>query len=419
MGIWIVIGVLFILLRKIYSLRGSFFTPSVMVVSLYFFSVVASIFEISLNQEQYKNYSFYGTEYFISSISFLGLLLIFLWPLVSFREDRIEKITIPKGFIFHSFSITLLLLSLFSLIYFIPIAFIALTLDNIGEVRQSIGTGHFQLVNDNIFNTVAGTTASFYQIPMAIALINFARGKHNFFSYALLLSSTSYIFFIFSAVGRDGIVFWLFSFLGLWSLFRTFIPTKINHNFKRILILISIVGLSALLLITFSRFRDAPFKSILSYFGQSFPNFCIAYNIDLPVATGKAFPLFRSIIGLPETVNDSDLINKLNQEGTVSYIFGTFLKTFVFSFGKFGTWMIGIIISILFVPYFKSRAKILSFSKLLVYLLFFQILSQGVFYFRQYNRVGNLLIIVYIILAVLFYLLSRISGSIKISIPKK
>ena len=85
------------------------------------------------------------------------------------------------------------------------------------------------------------------------------------------------------------------------------------------------------MLITFSRFENEVFESIISYLGQGFPNFCLAYEADAPISQGNAFPLFRTMLGLSETVNMDMQIYALEQGGTLSYVFGTFLKSFLLS----------------------------------------------------------------------------------------
>ena len=396
--------------------RRTFLAPSILVVSLYLLSVVLSIPETLINSENYGSYNLLSNEYFFSSIAFIIILLVYLLPIIVFREDKIKFIELPNSWAFELFTFTVLFLSLFSIIYFIPTTIAALTLEDIGAARQALGAGDdFQLVSNTIYNTIAGTTASFYQMPILLSFISFAKGNRKWISYALLISSMSYIFYVFSSIGRDGVVFWIFSFLGIWLFFRNFISERQNKNMRKILIYSTAIGGMGFIIITLGRFSDAPLKSILSYLGSPFPNFCIAYNLDLPVANGLSFPLFRALFGLPEEVNTWQLNMALMQGGTVGYIFGTFLKTLLFSLGKYGTFFLGIAISMLFVPYFR-RGNIhkLTFSKLLIYLLFFQIFSQGVFYFRQYNRVGNLVIIVYFIFAFLFHIYAKSSARQKI-----
>ena len=92
-----------------------------------------------------------------------------------------------------------------------------------------------------------------------------------------------------------------------------------------------------------------------------------------------------------------------------TWVFKTFISSIYMDFGSVLTLVLGILLILLFrVLHKKDLASYnLSISFLILFGLFFSIYSQGVFYFRQYNRIGNLFIIVMLLLAFIFTFLPK------------
>ena len=84
---------------------------------------------------------------------------------------------------------------------------------------------------------------------------------------------------------------------------------------------------------------------------------------------------------------------------TASWVFGTFLKSLFSNFGILGTWLIAIFCAVFVTMAFHPKRKCIYFNELFIITMYFQVIFQGVFYFRQSYRGGNL----YLILSVLFY----------------
>jgi oligosaccharide repeat unit polymerase len=392
-----IITIGFLFYRNIVK-KQSWVAPSSVVIMLYFLSVLLS----------YPYMLFSGTEdilsmrFFISSIVFCVLLFLFLSPFLSFREDLINKIVLPNSRFLYVFSIIVCGVSLFSLIYFIPSSIIAIRTPDIQAARYALLEGD-TLVSHSIFNTIAGTAASFYQIPIVLFFIYQILERHWLLKVMLLVSSFSYTFFVLSYYGRDGILFFILSFIGLFGFFKPFLTVVFRKKIWFFFIFLVIGGLVPFLILTFSRFGDQSFRAIISYMGQGFPNFCLMYNAKAPITYGNVFPLFRDLLGLPEVVDSSIQKDVLESSGTFTWVFGTFLKSFVLCFGVFGTFILGFIFQFIF-KHTVSKKIIFSFANLLIYFLYFQIFFQGVFYYRQYDRVGNLLIIVSFLLYFVFNL---------------
>lgn len=123
------------------------------------------------------------------------------------------------------------------------------------------------------------------------------------------------------------------------------------------------------------------------------------FGMDVkPRAPGISFPLFRSILGLPEAQSYGILIIG----DWISFKFSTFVVSLYVSLG-----LAGLIASIVFV-YIVSNMSFLRvksqiyFSQFVIYLLYFQIIGQDVFYFKHYTRGGDLFILTCFAFAFLF-----------------
>lgn len=385
----LVVFVLLIWVLHTYKKKKTLLLPSIFLLLLYFVSVVLSIPHIKVNNETLV----LKPEYFEASVVFILLLFLFLYPFTRIREDKIKTIVLPNARLLYSFSVIIVLLSLFSVIYFIPTVINIFSLDNLNLARLQM-TGGELFVEQSIFNTIASVSASFYTIAIFLFFIYRAKGTNKKLSILLLVSSLSYVLNVFAYVGRDGVIFWIFSFLGSYALFRDFLPANDKKLIKNVLLVFIGLAIPLFMAITFDRFSDNPFAGVLSYIGQPFPNFCLAYAADYPVSYGAAFPFFREILGMPEAISFSG-----EYGNTVSWVFGTFLKSFLVNFDLFGTVLISILMAMIIFSAIKKNSKVFYFHQLFLYFLYFQIFSQGVFYFRQYTRGGNL----FIILSFFFY----------------
>ncbi len=389
--------VLLIWMISLYRKKGSLLLPSVFVLGLYFISVLLSYPHAVVNDELLS----LDPKYFEASIVFLLLLLLYLVPFTNIREDKVKSIVLPNAKTLYIFSVALICLSLFSIAFFTPVVINVFSVENLREARNlMLQEGSY--VDVSIWNTIASVSASLYTIVLFLFFIYRAKGTNKKLSILLLISSLSYVFNIFAYVGRDGVVFWIFSFIGTYGLFRNFIPLKDRKSIRKYFILFLMIAIPLFMAITFDRFSDNPFAGMLSYMGQSFPNFCLAFHSDYPVSGGNAFPLFKEILGLPITESYSGEFG-----GTVTWVFGTFLKSFLLNFDIIGTIILGLAMGLILKLIFKNKSSVFYFHQLFIYFLYFQIYSQGVFYFRQYHRGGNLFIILSFLIYFYFVFVNR------------
>ena len=201
---------------------------------------------------------------------------------------------------------------------------------------------------------------------------------------------------------------WFFNFIFFLLLFRNFMDEK---KLKPIKIYFSIaVGIISIpfILISFSRFSEGVFAGLVSYMGQQFKHFCYYISLEnAPSSSGYIFPLFWEILGMdrPERA-------VFYYEITDSGSFGTFMRSFIENISIYGTVIACFLMGLFYKITVGNKRKTMPFNVLLIYILFFEVYGQGVFYFRHYTRGGNLFIVICIIGYFLFKLSSKGDDSV-------
>lgn len=384
---------MFLILYINKRVKRSWVLPSSFLVFIYLFSTICAFFDL-----KYNNVTLIlDVTYVIPAIAFVGFVLAFLYPYCSFREDKIQFFILPNKKILNIFSAIIIVLSLYAIIFFglgVNNVFSYGDLNAARNDRYAYDISHVEI---GLFYTVASVSASFYVIAILLFFIYTAIGGCRKRCILLFISSLSEPLHILTSVGRDGIVFWLFSFLFLFFLFLKFLTIKEVRYIRKMFFYASVIALIPFVLITINRFQSNVTGAIISYMGQSFKNFCYYLGIeDRPVSYGVAFPLYYEITGKAKPV-----VEQWSAGGTYSTAFATFIRSFFVNFGLGGTLVVCFFMGVIFKLIMKTKRTQMPFYCLFIYILFFQIYSQGVFYFRQYTRGGNL----FIALCFLFYFL--------------
>lgn len=371
--------------------KGTWFTMSSFVFLLYFFSIVASLFYVPIFHLQNI---LYKDEYISSAIVFCVSLCIWFYPFIKFNENAKKEIVLPNERILNIFAICLIVLSLLSIVYFIPICIRVFSTANLADARASATNDGNQFLQVGLLNTISSVSASFYAIAIFMGYIFLCQQRQRM-AYLLFFSSISYVLNVFAYAGRDGALFWVLTMLCFAWFFRDYMNIEQKRIIKKLFLLGTLLVAPLFIMITLDRFEEQSlFASIIDYYGQPYCNFCLFMELDLPISHGSAFPLFREILGLPY----------IEPEGwestyTASWVFGTFLKSLFSNFGVGGTMLIAIFCALFVTLALHPKRESIYFNELFILTMYFQVVFQGVFYFRQYHRGGNL----YLILSVLFY----------------
>lgn len=393
----------FFILYKDVKQKKNRLSISVVVVTIYCISIALSYAYINIYQLQNIAYQI---RFIPFACLFCFISLLFFYPFLQFNEKTKDRILLPNQLVLDVFSYLVIFLSLISIIYFVPIDIKVLTMSNLNDARlEATGNGTNPFIKIGLVNTIASCSSSLYNIALILSFIYLSQHK-NKISYILLLSSSSYIFNVLAYCGRDGVVFWLFSFIGTYILFKDYLLSRQKRVLIKISKIIMAVFIPIFLLISKDRFEGNVINSLISYAGQSYVNFCLCLDVDYPISASVSFPLIKEIFGLPIANSDNWIIGN-----TVSWVFGTFIKSFVLNVGIVGTIFVGILCAVIITRMLHVKRHTLRFNELFILYMYFMVISQGVFYFRQCSRGGNLFILISFMLYFLFIPLCKNSNN--------
>ena len=292
----------------------------------------------------------------------------------------------------------LIISQLLAIGFFLPFSISSLVGDA-NENRLLINAKIEVLGSYGLLNTMAGAASQLFSSSLVMAFIRLAskdnQGRSVFRAALLIFCSFSYVIYILAYVGRDGLVYWLMTFIVIYSIFHCHLRIDDRKKIIYFGLFFVIVMSVPFAIITIARFFDVDQGagwSFFEYFGAQIHNFSDYSSIERPITYGfSSFPVFVStgcaILGLDclswSAIQDS-VFHKYLSQGKAPWVFGTFVSDFVGDFGNIGALVIIVIFSL-----FCTKActvtrhgNLFSLSRLLVIVLLFLIPYWGVFYFR-------------------------------------
>jgi oligosaccharide repeat unit polymerase len=350
---------------------------------------------------------------------FTALIALYLYGFANFDESKIKQINIPNYGIFVILCWVFVILSFVAIFHFLPASVEALT----GDIRINRDTqvAGEKFVNIGVVNTISGTIATFYPVTLLMFYINLILRK-KILSILLFISSTSYVFFVFAYVGRDGVLFWISILIFYYFIFNKYLTQKSKILIRKYSIITGLIFITIFSLITFSRFGDRGYPviyNVVDYMGQQVKNFNDTFLYTSKTTNGASnFSfIYRNLNPTVEKeyleMAKSNAAEDLKYAGVRSNVFGTFLKSLIVDFGKIGTIIFSLIYLALTKKFTKNKTS-MSLGRLLIIVLLYQVVFHGVFYFRLYNDVGNFYILIILLLSLIF--ISKTSDKNKLTI---
>ena len=377
--------------------KGTYFCSSSVLIGIYLISAFCSLFcpDIMEMKEPLDD------KYWIPMLQFISCILLMLLPFRVFNEEKTNLIILPDRFLFQSFTFVIIILSLFSIVYYSGTALSLLLGGNLGDARIDMTQGTLY-VEEGLMNTISSVASSFYIFALLLYFIHKAIGSKKTICALLLLSSFSNTIAVLCYVGRDGAVFWIFSYFYFLFFFKNFLPKDETKKMLKRFCIIVLILLIPFVLISIARFSLSDMGttgSFISYLGQGFINGPLFFGIENPpVLVGQAFPLFYEITGTKPPLS----LGLLEYGDWKSWNFSTIVVSLIRNLSFSGFFITLFIYIMIFNNTFKKSSYPIDFYKFFILVLFFQVISEGVFYFRESNRGGNLFILLALVLAMFF-----------------
>lgn len=369
--------------------KGSWFTPSSFLLGLYALGALLAIPTLYFGYYTEP----YEAHYWLPMFEFVLWVMLFIIPFIIFNEKSIQTVVLPSRNFLNLFSFAIIILSFFAIIYYSETAGSILGSGDIREIRNMISAGG-EYSEGGILNTIASVSSSFYVFAIVLFFIYIIIEGFKARAFLLLISSLSEPIHVLTFAGRDGIVFWIFSFAFFWTFFYKFLPQQVGKKIKKVFLYFGIALAIPLVMISVSRFErsdEGVLYSIASYIGQSFINGPLYFGLDDPPLSHSGFTLINEILNRP--VGGDGTRTLMEYGDWKSWTFGTLVVSLYRKLGGIELACFGLGALLLF--YFvlgKSKPRF-RLNHLIIYLLYFQIVGEGVFYFRQYTRGGNLFIL--------------------------
>lgn len=337
---------------------------------------------------------------------------IIFYGFFNFREVNIHKIKITNLKLFKLLEIALIIGGFIAIFFFLPHAIkgisgdVAFNRKNNLEIQTVLG-GY------KLINTIISIFANLFIVSITLSFINFARGsKFKLRAYLLLFSSISYVIYILAYVGRDGSVYWGMSFMFIFLLFKDFLKINVTKKLIKLILFIFILLAIPFSIISIARFSNSDFGVIwelVNYMGQMIKNFNDSYLVNAPLTNGSnSFPLFYEWFYNMGLLSQNMEVKIETQQfyflhnDVFPWVFTTFIGSFLIDFGNVGTLILLIILSGISKNIINkiNKTNTLNFSNLIIFILLYQNVLWGIFYFRLYSL--NLYILIMIFISIIF-----------------
>jgi hypothetical protein len=281
--------------------NGNRFGPVSFLISAYVFVYGCSLVVEFLGLARRVN------ELDVFGVGYLALAtVIILFAHFRYHDPDVLVVKVESVSIKRLFDFVFLISNFAAIIFFFPSVIHGLTGD-VGSNRVSLGDTTQRLQDAGLINTYFSTICSSFGISLVLGFSNLTmsnsqRPNNRWIGWALLLSSTSYIIYIFAWVGRDGVVFWLLLFALVHLLFYPGLSPGTAKNIKRLYISVFLVSLPAFMLITIARFgggNESVFVWILIYIGEQVSNFndyFAVYGEGYSQGGALNFPLLAGVV---------------------------------------------------------------------------------------------------------------------------
>lgn len=349
--------------------------PSTFLISLYLISSISSIILLyGYDTFDENRISFKATVYHIFT------LMLCTYPILRFGDIKMSDIVFPS---FSRLNILAWMLIVTgttgSIVFFVQIINM-LKIGNFWEARMLFLQDEENMSSRNIFEFIGriGGCLSFVSVFLGFYYYKF---EYKFKALLLFVSSISTIIINAIAAGRHAVIFWLFSIIFSYLVFKDNLHIKQSKIVRNILALPSIIFLFYFTLVTIDRFKESEggiIYELVCYAGQ--PNIYFSYGYDLffentfhgRKSFGYLFPANERIPAL-----------NLNDYYTADYhlnTFSTFIGTIYKDIGNANTLVFSLLFFSITAIAFRTKQEI-SFFTLCFYLFCFELVAQGVFIF--------------------------------------
>lgn len=341
------------------------------------------------------------------------MLMIGVYPILKINDSEITNLQEPTPFLINKISWAVVIITIIS-----TIPYLFNFQETIGNIFKSGGSFVQTMYSDSRDTVDSRGDGSFNPIGiLASMVVNLCpllffyfisrENVNKLLSFGLGVATLFSLFPSLAQSARGALVKTLFSIGFLFLFFNNTLSESKRKVVRKVMIVLLFTLAVPFVVITVGRFGEKERGEDLTgffveyYLGQSFL-FFNNYGID-PGAYrygDRTATLFKQVLGFETANNYNKRLDKHFDMNIDESLFSTYVGEFTLDYGVYATAAIFIFFSF----FFRKRLKIdatCTFSQLLLYYLLFNI-CVGIFLFPYADLGGNMEIIMYIALYILF-----------------
>jgi oligosaccharide repeat unit polymerase len=267
-------------------------------------------------------------------------------------------------------------------------------------------------------NAFAAFAAYHSPLMVALGIMNLAVYRDYRRGTLLLIASTSYLFYVTARAGRDGFVFWIFSLIVAFLVYRKKLLGETRMYIAVIVAPIAVVALGVFAVITRERFgvmtEVGERKAVTDYALQSFGNLNNLYDLPISEEWGKLnLPVIYKVLSILK-VADYEVMRSLDYRreliagmGYDPNRFTTYFGSWVLDFGWFGATALCCFIgsAIYFALRMNRRRSLI--AAFILYTAVANYLCQGLFYNTYSSDIANCYILAILLYSTIFTLTTK------------
>lgn len=384
LGVWLLVN------YKKYGFNGASF-----LIALYFIGAVLGLYMIyATNLYDQSRLNIWAVIYH------LICLLLFLYPIVYITNRYVFSFEMPPKHILRILYFMIIGFSILTFISIVPKVGNILKMDNLQEARNMYNYGMLNEEGGGLLDYFGAFGSAVAYIAMYLFFYNLTNypEKKKLITVLLLCSMTDAMTSL-AVVGRGGIMRWGLMFLFFYCTFRPLIDPKLRTKALKIIGIVSLPLLIIFLSITFSRFsnREYPvYVYMFDYIGQSYIYFSYMFNDFYESTFGGrlSFPFL-----FPNDRLEGHVSNLVYADFSLN-TFSTFVGSFYKDMGFMSTISLAFCFWLLFFFLYRFNKKPIIFYKLILYIIFSQMIVNGVFYFQYQSTTKMKTFIVLVIMSI-------------------
>lgn len=359
-------------------------------VALYLISAICAflvgrseLHDLYLPEQQWQSYAIYT-----------ACLACILLPAIIIKRFRIATAVVQRTRGLVLFLYCASIAAWYSALYQLPFAYIAMKMGAM-DVRSQLNSGGSAVLPHGPLTTIAVAISYFYIVYLLLFFLAIINKFGRFIVVSMFVGGISFVISMATFSGRTGVVLYMLGLVFVYGIFRDELSVRARRRSKVIFVACLVLFASLFAYVTAQRFYSGSdhhqlAAGTLGYLGIQPYSFAAAvvHSGDF-AGLHSVFPVFFAQHGLP-----------LQRTLRYQWTFGTFLSSFYGAGGLATMLVLVAIFTAFFAFYFVRRNRYNELSFLLLYALYFQFISGGVFYYMLGSNAGNIYII---IMLVLFY----------------